>query len=96
MTAPDPDPFEPMDAPQDLQDWDRMAPAGREFGSPDYEWLEELDNLAFTAKGSLLEARRWLDTPHQVLDGLTPEEVAKTPEGLARVRALLTSPLGTR
>ena len=26
-----------------LQDWDRMAPVGREFGSPDYERLEELD-----------------------------------------------------
>jgi len=96
MTAPDPDPFEPVDVPQDLQDWNLMVPVGREFGSPAYERLEALDNLAFTAKGGLLEARRWLDTPHQALDGLTPEEVTKTPEGLARVRALLTSPLGTR
>jgi uncharacterized protein (DUF2384 family) len=75
-----------------LQDWDRMAPVGREFGSPDYERLEELDHLAILAKGSMLAARRWLDTPNQALDGMTPEEVAKTPEGFARVRQLLTSP----
>ena len=73
-----------------LQDWDRMAPVGREFGSPDYERLEELDHLAILAKGSMLAARRWLDTPNQALDGMTPEEVAKTPEGFARVRQLLT------
>ena len=75
-----------------LQDWDRMAPVGAEFGSPDYERLEELDHLAILAKGSMLAARRWLDTPNQALDGMTPEEVAKTPEGFARVRQLLTSP----
>lgn len=46
-----------------LQDWDRMAPVGREFGSPDYERLEELDHFAILAKGSLLAARRWLDAP---------------------------------
>ena len=74
-----------------LQDWDRMAPVGREFGSPDYERLEELDHLAILAKGSMLAARRWLDTPNQALEGMTPEEVAKTPEGFARVRQLLTS-----
>ena len=33
-----------------LQDWDRMAPVGREFGSPDYERLEELDHLAILIK----------------------------------------------
>ena len=74
-----------------LQDWDRMAPVGAEFGSPDYERLEELDHLAILAKGSLLAARRWLDAPNQALEGMTPEEVAKTPEGFARVRQLLTS-----
>ena len=74
-----------------LQDWDRIAPVGREFGSPDYERLEELDHLAILAKGSMLAARRWLDTPNQALEGMTPEEVAKTPEGFARVRQLLTS-----
>ena len=74
-----------------LQDWDRIAPVGREFGSPDYERLEELDHLAILAKGSLLAARRWLDPPNKALEGMTPEEVAKTPEGFARVRQLLTS-----
>ncbi len=74
-----------------LQDWDRMAPVGREFGSPDYERLEELDHLAILAKGSLLAARRWLDTPNHALEGMTPEEVTRTPEGFARVRQLLTS-----
>ena len=76
---------------ESLQDWDRIAPVGREFGSPDYERLEELDHLAILAKGSLLAARRWLDAPNQALEGMTPEEVAKTPEGFARVRQLLTS-----
>ena len=38
-------------AQQDLlQDWDRMAPVGAEFGSPDYERLEELDHLAILIK----------------------------------------------
>ena len=76
---------------ESLQDWDRIAPVGREFGSPDYERLEELDHLAILAKGSLLAARRWLDTPNQALEGMTPEEVTRTPEGFARVRQLLTS-----
>ena len=79
-----------------LTDWDRMAPVGGEFGSPDYERLEELDYLAVKAKGSLVVARRWLDAPNRALDGLTPEEVAKTPEGFARVRQLLTSPAEAR
>lgn len=77
-------------AQQDLlQDWDRIAPVGREFGSPDYERLEELDHLAVLAKGSLHAARRWLDAPNPALDGLTPEEAAKTADGLARVHQLL-------
>jgi len=77
-------------SPQDeLTDWDRIAPVGREFGSPDYERLEELDNLAVKAKGSLLAAHRWLDTPNQALDGRTPEDVASTPEGFERVRQIL-------
>lgn len=73
----------------DMADWDSMAPVGREFGSPDYERLAELDNLACEALGDLLNARRWLDTPHDKLDGLAPEKVAETPEGFARVKALL-------
>ena len=45
--------------------------------------------VQFKAKGSLLAARRWLDAPNQALDGLTPEDAAKTPEGFARVYQLL-------
>ena len=90
MTAEAPTPPNAMSVPEDLQEWEDMAPVGREFGSPDYERLEELDMLALQAKGSVLAARRWLDTPNQALDGLTPEEMAKTSEGLARVRLLLT------
>ena len=63
MTATVPNVFDTTHPQQDLQGWDRMAPVGREFGSPDYERLEELDHLAVKAKGSLLAARRWLDTP---------------------------------
>ena len=71
--------------------WDSMVPVGREFGSPDYEHLAELDSLAHQAMGTLLKARRWLDAPNGALGGLAPEEVAKTPEGFARVKELLNT-----
>lgn len=71
--------------------WDRMAPVGREFGSPEYDRLAELDNLATQAHGSLLAARRWLDAPNPMLDHQAPEDVARTPEGYARVIQLLNS-----
>jgi uncharacterized protein (DUF2384 family) len=74
----------------DLDDWNSMVSVGREFGSPDYERLAELDNLACKALGGLLKARRWLDAPHDDLDGVAPEEVTKTYEGFARVKALLS------
>ncbi len=77
----------------DMADWGSMAPVGREFGSPDYERLAELDNLACGAFGDLLKARRWLDAPHEGLEGLAPEKVAETPEGFAKVRALLSKAL---
>src|SRR5450830_64957 len=76
----------------ELQDWDRIAPVGREFGSPDYERLAELDHLAIKSRGSLAAARRWLDTPNQALRGQTPEDVARTSEGYAQVIHLLSSP----
>jgi uncharacterized protein (DUF2384 family) len=79
-----------QDPPVDeMAAWEAMAPIGREFGSPDYERLAELDSLAFKAMGTLLKARRWLDAPNAELSGLAPEEVAKTPEGFARVKELL-------
>ena len=91
MTATVPNVFDTTHPQQDLQGWDRMAPVGREFGSHDYERLEELDHLAVKAKGSLLAARRWLDTPNQALGGRMPDEVAPTPEGFEQVRRLLVT-----
>lgn len=79
---------------QELREWDSMAPVGREFGSPDYERLAELDDLAVKATGSLLAARQWLDTPNRALDGKTPEEVARSPDGYVQVVQLLDSSMG--
>ncbi len=73
----------------DLDPWNSVVPVGREFGSPDYERLEELDNLAFRAFGSMLKARHWLDAPNAELGGHSPEAVAKTRQGFAKVKRLL-------
>lgn len=80
---------------QESKDWDRIVPVGREFGSPDYERLAELDHLATKAHGSLPAARRWLDTPNPGLGGQAPEDLARTPEGYARLVELLRSLGGT-
>jgi uncharacterized protein (DUF2384 family) len=69
-------------------DWNNIVPVGREFGSPDYDRLAKLDHLAIRAKGSLQNARRWLEIPNRNLNGQTPEEVAKTPVGFGLVKAL--------
>lgn len=79
--------------PDDLAIWERIAPIGREFGSPDYERLAELDSLAFKALGSMIKARRWLDAPCADLGGLTPENAAKTPTGFKKVKRLLREKL---
>lgn len=71
--------------------WESAPPVGREFGSPDYDRLAELDDLAWRVRGSMLKARRWLDTPNPNLDGLAPEAVAKTKTGHQRVLRLLRS-----
>lgn len=71
-----------------------MAPMGREFGSPDYERLADLDDLAVKATGSLLAARRWLDTPNPALEGQIPEEVVRSPNGYTQVVQLLNSLMG--
>ncbi|OGO97125.1 MAG: hypothetical protein A2Z93_05215 [Curvibacter sp. GWA2_64_110] len=75
--------------PQDFAAWDSVVPVGREFGSPDYERLAELDSLAFKTFGSMKRARRWLDAPHADLGGLPPEEVVKTARGFNTVKRLL-------
>lgn len=81
-------------APEELAVWENAAPVGREFGSPDYERLEELDSLTFKAFGSMKKARRWLDLPHGDLGGLSPEQAAKTAVGLKKVKRLLHAKLG--
>jgi hypothetical protein len=79
-----------VDVPDDLADWNNVVPMGREFGSPDYDRLTALDDLAVRATGSLQQARRWLEAPHPSLRGRTPEEVAKSEIGYKQVIALLT------
>lgn len=74
----------------DLPDWGCVRPVGREFGSPDYDRLEELDTLACKALGSN-RFREWLDTPSPALDGKTPEEISASPGGLERIRQLLSN-----
>ncbi len=69
--------------------WVRMAPIGREFGSPDFDRLMALDEAAFSAFGSIARVRQWLDTPNDQFAGLPPEEVARSPEGWAKVMRLL-------
>lgn len=82
-------------APEEFAVWESTAPVGREFGSPDYERLEELDSVAFKAFGSMKKARRWLDARHADLGGLTPEQTAKTAIGLKKVKRLLRAKLGS-
>ena len=69
--------------------WDRIVPVGREFGSPDFDRLMELDNAAFSAFGSIERVRKWLDTPNDQLGGMPPEDVARSPDGWAKVMNLL-------
>lgn len=75
--------------PTDPAEWGAMPPVGREFGSPDYERLEELDALALEVLGSMKKARGWLDASHPELGGFTPEESARTAAGYRQVMRLL-------
>lgn len=74
----------------DDQIWLNAAPVGREFGSPDYERLEKLDNVTFEVFGNWALVREWLDKPHPSLDGMTPEDVARNTAGADKVMALLS------
>lgn len=69
--------------------WLDMAPVGREFGSPDYEWLTALDQAAFAAFKSWEQVRDWLATPNPQLDGICPENAARNSEGLSKVMSIL-------
>ena len=67
-----------------------MAPVGREFGSPDYERLAALDQAAFAAFQSWEQVRTWLVAPNPQLDGICPEDSARSPDGLRKVMSILT------
>lgn len=80
-------------APQsalDQPEWGFIRPVGREFGSPDYDRLDELDTLACQVLG-VNQFREWLDTPSFALDGKTPEEISASPGGMERIRQLLSN-----
>lgn len=72
----------------DLSECGCVRPVGREFGSLDYDRLEELDTLACQVLG-LNRFREWLDTPIPAFDGKTPEEISASPGGMVRIRLLL-------
>lgn len=69
--------------------WLDMAPVGREFGSPDYERLTALDQAAFAAFQSWEQVRDWLVAPNAQLNGVCPEEAARSPDGLGKVMSIL-------
>ncbi len=56
--------------------------------------FSQTESLAVKATGTLLAARRWLDTPNPALNGQIPEEVARSPDGYAQVVQLLDSLMG--
>jgi len=69
--------------------WLDTAAVGREFGSPDYERLTALDQAAFAAFKSWEEVRHWLAAPNPQLDGVCPEDAARSPDGLSKVLSIL-------
>jgi len=77
------------------RDWLDMAPVGREFGSPDYERLTALDQAAFAAFQSWEQVRDWLVAPNPQLDGVCPEDAARSPDGLNHVMAILLTANGS-
>lgn len=70
-----------------------MAPVGREFGSPDYDRLKQLDckvrALAVEELGSIAAAEQWLMTPVMGLDQRRPVDLMQTIDGIAQVVQLL-------
>ncbi|MCW5651751.1 MAG: HigA family addiction module antidote protein [Ramlibacter sp.] len=70
-------------------EWGALQAVGREFGSTDYERLMAIDHLAWKAQGSMIRARRWLNSPNPVLGGIAPDDAARTKSGYLRVTRLL-------
>lgn len=87
--------------------WDRTAPVGREFGSPDFDRLMEedfqvrtsvvdpasleLQCLAEITFGSFEAASEWLHRRHPMLEGETPNDWAKSACGAERVKEILVA-----
>lgn len=78
-------------AQDELQAWLDAVPVGREFGSPDFERLTELDHAAFTAFQSWEKVRQWLAHPHHLFDGECPEDLARSTDGFKKVMAFLVT-----
>lgn len=76
------------------QAWLNMVPVGREFGSPDYERLMDLDfkvrALAVEVLGSVEAAEQWLMTPAMGLDQRRPVDLMQTLDGCDQVNLLLS------
>jgi len=71
------------------QDWLDIRPVGREFGSPDYERLTALDDAAFSIFQSWEQVRVWLAEPNSELGGASPEDVARSSDGLQKIMSIL-------
>lgn len=76
------------------QAWLNMAPVGREFGSPAYERLMDLDfkvrALAVEVLGSVEAAEQWLMAPAMGLNQRRPVDLMQTLDGGAQVTLLLS------
>lgn len=82
---------QPPQASEEDRAWLDMAPVGREFGSPDYERLTALDRAAFAAFQSWEQVRDWLSAPNPQLDGASPEDASRAPEGFGQVMSILVT-----
>ena len=71
------------------QAWLDLTPVGREFGSPDYDRLEQLDSYAFDVFGDMVLVHEWLFNPHPSLDGMTPDDCARSEAGRKKTLDLL-------
>ena len=85
----------PQQPSEEERAWLDMAPVGREFGSPDYARLTALNQAAFAALQSWEQVREWLVAPNPQLDGVCPEDAARSPDGLSKVMAILMSAGGS-
>lgn len=74
--------------------WSDIFPQG--LTMPKYErknqqLLEEMERMAADTFQTKAEAAQWLHTPHPMLEGKMPLQVAETPPGAERVRQILVA-----